>query len=431
MRIRVFDGKAIKLVSGIAMVLVLLLPAAVAYGSTLQGKLSVTETKLTPSDTGDRAADRSFGYSVSISGNTVLVGRYYDSEKAKDAGAAHVFVRDETTGVWTEQDKLIADDGGIGDELGLCGFISGDTVLVAGGDSAYMFVRNGTSWTQQAKLSPTGGVACDGYRARHSVYINKDTAVLASQESAYVFVRNGTSWSQQAKLTANDGVSGDEFGYSSAVSGNTAVVGADNDDEACPSEPSCNSGSAYVFLRDETTAVWTQQAKLTASDGANSDHFGYSVAISEDGNTVAVGSFRADDGRDNRTDVGAVYVFSRDGTSWKQQAKLTASDGERGDAFGASVAISGNSILAGASSDDKKGKNGRNLGSAYLFRFDGASWTQQAKLTASDGVAEDWFAQSLFISGDTAVVVARFGSGRPGAAYVYEFTSSERKGGKP
>lgn len=405
-----------------------LMPSEVIEGGLLQ-KLSINETILTPSDSG--SFSRSFGYAVSISGDRALVGRYQDSEKAQHAGAAYVFLRDPTTGAWSEEAKLTATDFLKWDRLGHCVSISGDTVLVAGGGSAYVFVYDGGSWTQQAKLTPAGGVACDGYRPRNSVYINNDTAILASEESAYVFVRNGTSWSQQARLTASDGAADDEFGYSVALSGDIAIVGSHQDDDACSSIPLCNSGSAYVFARDGNTGDWTEQAKLTPSDGGDSHHFGYSVAISEDSKTAVMGALYADDGRDNRTDVGAAYVFVFDEATsiWAQEAKLSADDGAYDDVFGVTVGISGDKIIVGAPSDDIKGKHGgRNVGSAYLFRLNGTTWEQQAKLIPSDSEAEDWFGQSLSISGDLAIGGARFDSGRPGTAYVYEFTSSERKG---
>ena len=154
------------------------------------------------------------------------------------------------------------------------------------------------------------------------------------------------------KLLALDGAAGDVFGRFVAVSGDTAVIGAIDGDDNGP-----NSGSAYVFVR--SAGVWSQQAKLLASDGAAFDLFGFSVAISSD---TAVISSRDDD--DNGSGSGSVYVFVRSAGVWSQQAKLLASDGAAFDQFGFSVAVSGDTAVIGARQDDD---NLSNSGSAYVF----------------------------------------------------------------
>jgi len=163
-----------------------------------------------------------------------------------------------------------------------------------------------------------------------------------------VFVRSGTTWAQQAKLVASDGTAYDYFGWSVAVSGSTAVVGAFRRASA--------AGAAYIFVRSSTT--WTQRAELTASDAVPFDYFGWSVAISH--STVVVGA----QFKNNQT--GSGYVFVRSGTTWTQQAELTASDGTEGDEFGYSVAISGSHAVVGAFSKNSS------TGAAYLYRLIGA-----------------------------------------------------------
>src|SRR5205085_941741 len=175
------------------------------------------------------------------------------------------------------------------------------------------------------------------------------------------------TFTQFGNLTASDGAADDLFGDSVALSGDAALVGAVFDAIGANS----NQGSAYVFVRSGTT--WTQQQKLTASDGATNDQFGRSVALS--GNTALVG---ADGGNANQ---GSAYVFVRSGTIWMQQQKLIASDGAVGDFFGVSVALSGETVFVAASSDDI-GANA-SQGSAYVFVRTGTAWTQQQKLTAS------------------------------------------------
>src|SRR6266508_458911 len=169
--------------------------------------------------------------------------------------------------------------------------------------------------------------------------------------SAYVFVRSGTGWSQQAKLTASDAASGDRFGDAVGISGNTVVVGA--------SDAASDAGSAYVFVRSGTS--WSQQAMLTASDAAVFDLFGRALAVS--GDTAVIGA--PSDDTDAGPNAGSAYVFVRSGTSWSQQAKLTASDAAAFDFFGAAVAISGDTVVVGALADDTDA--GSNAGSAYVF----------------------------------------------------------------
>ena len=269
---------------------------------------------------------------------------------------------------------------------------------------------------QVQKLLADDGAAGDefGYR----VSVSGDTAVIGafldddkggSSGSAYVFVRaaDGT-WSQQAKLTANDGASGDWFGISVSISGDTAVIGAYNDFELGKGY----FGSAYVFVR-AADGTWSQQAKLTAADGTNDDRFGFSVAVS--GDTALIGA----DGDDH--DSGSAYVFVRaaDGT-WTQQAKLTAADRSVGDEFGFSVSVSGDTSLIGAFGDNDKGHES---GSSYVFiRAADGTWSQQAKLAADDGAAGDRFGFSMAVSGDTAVIGACFDNDKgtySGSAYVF------------
>ena len=259
-------------------------------------------------------------------------------------------------------------------------------------------------WFEQAKLSASD--AANGDLFGWSVAVAGDTAVVGAPfdntvagtdaGSAYVFVRSGGAWTQQAKLRASDAANGDLFGVSVAVAGDTAVVGAYDDNTVA----GVDAGSAYVFVR--SGGAWTQQAKLTASDAANGDAFGISVAVA--GDTAVVGAYADDTVAGG--DAGSAYVFVRSGGAWTQQAKLTASDAANGDAFGISVAVAGDTAVVGASYDDTVA--GTDAGSAYVFVGSGGVWTQQAKLTASDAANGDAFGISVAVAGDTAVVGARF-----------------------
>jgi hypothetical protein len=211
----------------------------------------------------------------------------------------------------------------------------------------------------------------------------------------------------QPELRASDGAAGDAFGFSLAVSGDTVVVGARFD------EDSGNfAGSASVFVRSGTT--WTEQAKLVASDEAAYDFFGYSVAIGLD--TAVIGAFGNDD---RGIDCGSAYVFLRDGNTWREEAKLVASDGQAGDNFGLSVAVNLDTVVAGAVGDNDSGEGS---GSAYVFVRSGTTWTEQAKLRAGDGKAGDNFGSSLTLTADAVVVGApgnKDSSLDPGSEYVF------------
>ncbi len=341
------------------------------------------------------ASDR-FGTSVAISGSTVVVGAVGN---ASGTGAVYVFVRSGTA--WSQQAELTASDAASGDAFGSSVAISGSTMAVGAPNknlqtgAAYVFVRSGTAWSQQAKLTAAGGAANDFFGT--SVAISGSTVVVgayghnSSTGAAYVFVRSGTAWSQQAELTAADAASGDSFGSSVAISGSMVVVGAYGKNSGI--------GAAYVFVRSGT--AWSQQAELTDAGGTANDNFGFSVAIS--GSTVVVGT----PGKNSNT--GAAYVFVPSGTAWSQQAELTAADAASGDIFGFSVAISGSTAVAGA-----RNKNSF-TGAAYVF----AVPSQQAELTAADAAAQDIFANSVAISGSTAVVGAPFKNSETGAAYVF------------
>jgi formylglycine-generating enzyme required for sulfatase activity len=337
-------------------------------------------------------------------------------------GSAYVYVRSGTA--WSQQQQLVASDGGSPDRFGISVSLSTDTAIVgaylddvganADQGSAYAFVRSGTAWGQQAHLVASDGLAGDHLGS--SVSVSGDTAIVgapaaASQQgSAYVFVRSGTTWAQQVKLTASDGAPGDQFGGSVSVSGDYALVGA----LAETVSANAGQGSAYVFVRSGT--IWAQQQKLTASDGASGDQFGGSVSVS--GDTALVGANH--DAVGANAGQGSAYVFVRTGTTWTQQGKLVASDGTANDQLGTSVSVSGDTALVGAN-NDTVGANAAQ-GSAYTFVRSGTAWAQQKKLTASDGAANDQFGTSVAVSGDTALAGAALddvGASDQGSAYVF------------
>jgi hypothetical protein len=321
-------------------------------GSWLPALLALQQAELLAPD---GAADDLFGCSVAVSGETAIVGaRWDDTDRGAKAGSAYVFVR--AGGSWSLQTHLTAEDGAVNDRFGTSVAVSGDIVAV--------------------------GVP--GY----------DHSGANDAGAAYVFVRSGASWSFQDKLLALDPHTEDYLGVTVALSGDTALIGARWDD----TDRGTNAGSAYVFTR--SGAAWNQQGRLTASDGAAEDYFGESVALS--GDTAVVGAYWHD--TIAGANAGAAYVFVRSGAVWTQQQQLTASDGAAGDALGTSVAVSGDTAVAGAPYDDLV--VGGDAGSAYVFVRSGTVWTPQVKLTAADAGGGDGFGSSVAASGEAALIGA-------------------------
>jgi hypothetical protein len=401
----------------------------------------VQQAKLTVSDGGSRDA---FGHSVAIAGDTIVVGAPNATVGTVRQGAAYVFVKPASgwAGGQTEAAKLSASDGAENDSFGASVAIEGDTVVVGSlvavdgrmaQGAAYVYVRPAGGWsgshTQNAKLAASDGAANDllGF----PVAIAGDTIVAGAfnatvganggQGAAYVFTKPAFGWSgdlyESAKLTAFDGAASDYFGIGVAIAGDTIVAGAEN-------AASAESGAAYVFV--EPASGWSghlnESARLASSDAALG--FGFSVALS--GATVVVGAPYTTVGPN--TWQGAAYVFVKPASSWSGQlnesAKLTASDGGANDALGNSVAIAGDTVLAGAPNASNK------LGAVYEFVRPPSGWsgsrTQEAKVNASDGAPGDSFGLAVAIFGDVGVAGARHATGRDnpnaGAAYVFEIT---------
>jgi len=290
--------------------------------------------------------------------------------------------------------------------------------------AAYIYTLSGSSWSQQAKLVASDkhinqqfgsavSLSEDGNTAIVGASLSDNLPQAAGSGAAYVFTRSGSTWSQQAKLGASDGADSYYFGCSVSITddGNTAIVGARLDGGT-------NYGAAYVFTRSGST--WSQQTKLTASDAATDDEFGWSVSISaSDGNTAIVSSPKEDTGA---TSAGSAYIFTRSGSTWSQQAKIQASNRGSNDLFGygingVSISGDGDTVIVGAVNEDT---NGTDAGAVYVFTRSGTTWSQQAMIKASDAASSDKFGSAVSISedGDTSVVGASNESGT-GAAYIF------------
>lgn len=362
------------------------------------------------------------GYAVALDGNTALIGAPYEEETQTDQGAAYVFVRNGST--WTQQAKLFDPQGAALDHFGTAVALSGDTALIGapqgdgGKGAAYVFVRNGTAqsatWTRQQKLTATDGftgaqfgaaVALDGHTALIGAYEQAIAPTNAVSGAAYVFVRNGTSWTRQQRLLADDGDIGDNFGFSVALDGETALVGAPKNTLTL-----IGQGAAYIFTRAGTS--WTQQQRLFTSPLAVDDNFGNSVALSGDRALVGASLY-------GTNDRGKAFIFQRTTSGWLQEDTLGPDLAVAGEHFGVAVALDGNVAVVGASLGLTTA--GTDARSAYVFADDDG-WAQVRKFGPELGAADDRFGYAVALDGDTVLIGAYRSSittGSQGAAYAF------------
>jgi len=377
------------------------------------------ETKLSASD--GEAGDI-FGQHVAINGGHIIVGASEDdNEKGIDAGAAYFFRNDGND--WIETQKILASDITDSSLFGYAVDIDGDYAVIGAcwsdeygekSGSAYIFKLEGTGWIEQAKL--TAHDAEEDDRFGISAAISGDYAVVGSffdddngsrSGSAYIFKRNGTSWTEQVKLVPGDGAANDWFGVNVSMDGNYTVIGSRYNDN----EKGINAGAVYIYKRDGSD--WIEQTKLMPGDSLDNALF---EACAIEGDNLVVGAWN--DGT-IATEAGSFYIFKRDENNWLKVDRLFASDVNMRDNFGRAVAISGDRIVVGAHLNDD---DGGGSGSIYIFQRDGAHWYEEMKLTATDGDTMDYFGLSVDIDQDDVVVAARQDDDKgenSGAVYVY------------
>lgn len=442
------------------------LESGAAYVFIRSGTTWTQQAYLKASNT---AADDRFGFAVALSGETAVVGSRWESGVAAKSGAAYVFIRSGTA--WTQQAYLKASNPGVNDYFSNSLAISGDLIAigspyeassatgvngnqsddsVAGAGAVYLFGRSGTVWSQQAylKASNTGAgdgfgwaVAISGTTTLSGAWLeaggaagingNQNDDSAPATGAGYVFIKTGTVWSQQAYVKASNSSANDQFGWSVAISGDTAVIGAPQESSSATGvngnqadNSAFKAGAAYVFVR--SGGVWSQQAYLKASNAEALDFFGWSVAVS--GDIVIVGAPEEDSAAfgvnpvngqtsNAKPSSGAAYIFTRSGTTWSQQAYVKSFNPGSTQRFGWSMAASGETVVIGAYNEASPATGVNNpvgagntgapgAGAAYVFVRNGGLWSQQAWLKASNTEADDLFGQSVAISGDTIVVGA-------------------------
>ncbi len=359
------------------------------------------------------------GTAVAVSGDVAVIGAPGHGGYGRDAGGAYIFRRTGQT--WAQEQQLIPSLLGTGDKFGQTVSASGDVVLVGArgqGDfgAVYVFRYNGSSWIEETVLAPSDGVYGDNFG--YTVAVSGTVALIGaygvddfgtSSGAAYVFRYNGSRWSQEAKLHASDAAASDFFGVGVALDGNVAVVGAYLDDDLGTS-----SGSAYVFRYNG--ADWVAEGKLLANDGSADDRLGAALGIS--GNRIVAGVEQHDAYASN---AGAAYVFSFDNARWSQEAKLFASDGDTNDRFGASVGISGTNIVVGAYG--REAGDVTDAGAAYVYEFNGTTWDESNTLVAPDGWYWDYFGDAVAIDGGVTAVGSPEddnNGNNSGSLYVFE-----------
>ena len=347
----------------------------------------------------DGQADDFFGWSVAVSGDDAIIGAPGVDGGGFNRGAAYIFVRNPSTGAWTQRQKLFPIDSATKLTFGHRVAIDGDKALVSSGGPtssegfAHVFVRDATTqaWAERQTITIGDGTMYGG--AINSLAVDQNVAVIgtnsasSSNGAAHIYSRNQSTgnWLFQQKLTANDPAVGD-FGYSVDIEGRPALIGAIGSD---------SKGAAYIFIHDQNTGNWIQQQKLTAFDGASGDSFGYHVALA--GDTAMISAYYDDNSR------GSAYIFSRNSSGgWSYSQKLVASDSSSNDRVGVCIALDRDTALIGAIGDDG------GMGAVYAFTRDASTgrWGQRQRITAIGSVSNSaaGFGGGLALSGDTALI---------------------------
>ena len=410
----------------------------------------------------------SFGSTVAVHGNYAIVGA--EGQRDNEPGAAYIFER--VGAQWIQQARITALDGMPGDRFGSAVSISNTHAIVGAWSSdeargaAYVFIKSGSAWIQQAKLTASDGLPDDQFG--QSVSIDGEFALAGAWQNdnergesagaAYVYRLSGNEWVQYVKLLAPDGEQGDRFGSAVSISGDKVLAGAANggffgegrayafvwqdpiwvpdgvlepvdaglsdgfgstvaiaNNIAVVGSPlhdrsaAVDEGAAYVFQQDNS-GTWLLRSKLRGSDGTSGFEFGASVSIQ--GDEVIVGAPGADNQR------GAVYTFLRSGLQWLEQVKLTPPGGQDGEGFGSAIGYVGQDLIIGA--PENENINGPGAGIAYLFSRSISTWSFGATLLATNRVIQPLFGSAVAVNGDLAVVGAQGRSGDTGGAYVFQ-----------
>lgn len=402
--------------------IIVALVVVVGTSSILQAAMPLTEqVTLVQADGG---ASKLFGSSVAIDGNLIAIGVIGDSAGVYNSGSVIPFSFDGAQ--WKPEPKIIASKlvayGNFGNSVALRnGFLAvgapGDDQQ--GGDSGavYMYSRNADGWISDVKLLAGDTASGDTFGS----VLAMDTDVLlvgayadddagGASGSAYVFNRVDTTWKETQKLVASDGASEDFFGKALSIYGTSGVVGAPGDDGVVS-----DSGCAYIFTHRGNE--WMQTKKLSSDKPQMGAAFGVSVAVW--GPYIAIG---APGEQVKFSTQGAVYIYVFDGTDWLLKTKLTAFDGQKGDAFGKTLSMRGDYLLVGAPSRDE---NTTDTGVTYVYQLLSGNWVNTGRYSIQKPVSSDELGQALTTDGRFAVVAAPkrdASESDSGAVFVYDLS---------
>ncbi len=355
-----------------------------------------------------------FASAVAIDGDTAVVGAAH--EGGGNVGGVYVYVRD-SFGNWIRQAKIPNPAAVF--NFGKSVAISGDTILITALDAgdyqgtgyAYVYVRNGSTWSLQASLTGDSN-DLDGFG--YAGAIHENTVVVTSWHdddqgknagAAHIFVRSNNVWTREAKLYASDADMADHFGRAVDLEGDTLAVNSMLDFNPA----GVYAGNAYIFVRQN--GIWVEQAKLEASDGQGADNLGVSLDINR--NYLIAGALATD--APGGQDRGSAYIFKREACNWIEQAKLEPDESNDFMYFGQDVAIQGNTVIVGAPNDDDFGQS---TGATYVYTRSSQTWTQHSKLLANDAATFNFFGGSVALSDDKAVIGASLEL--QGKVYMYD-----------
>ena len=409
-------------------------PLADRYGNTNVGEVTVFNSAVAthPIDRGDSSADDLGGYSLAVSGNTVLYGAPGENLAASgNVGAVYAWVR-SSNGFWVIQQKILPITVNLGMFFGSASALDGDMALI-GADNAlvggqfsggvFQYQRSNNSFSFVNQISPSDGATGD--RFGYAMALSNNTLAvsapfanvtgLQNTGAIYVFTRNGNSWTQQAKLTADDLLAANAtLGISIALDGDTLLASA-------PNSGAQNQGLVFVFVRNGST--WTRQAVLSGLDSANGDLFGQGLAIR--GNLAVIGAPGDDIGA--AANRGSARVFFRSATEWTEIQQYSNPNGEAGDQFGRAVAMTNDAALISANAADTVATP--DAGVAYAYARTASGLINAAPIVLSDNSqsAGDFFGYALAADAARAVVgapnqdsIGNFGNPDQGAAYVFD-----------
>ena len=376
----------------------------------------------------DPGFDPEFGSSVALHGTTAMIGAQQATVNGNEAqGAVYVFEQ-SNDGVWHPTQKIVSNDGQEFDTFGNTIAFEGDTALIGAygtmvngnfsQGAVYVFKLTGGVWTQTQKITADDGQMFDNFG--YSIGLSGATAIIGAdgasigdngaQGTAYVYDGSSGTWTKTQKLVASDGGASDIFGYSIAFDGTQLLIGA----------YMYNMGQGAVYAFGNSGGTWTQTQKIVASDAATNTYFGYATALS--GSTLLIGSWGANPGGNDTQ--GAAYIFTASNGVWTQTQELISDDGTAADKFGHSVALQGTTALIGADG----WSNGETVGAVYAFDGSSGTFLQTQKFVASDGQPTFQFGFPVTFDGDTALVGSFLwqtpDQKMPGAAYFFGFNTA-------